>query len=84
MSFRMRNLRKYMMNNLVAAKRTMYRYTLNDNDEATLQLYLDDKTSINVPSIYDEYAVIGLGMFTYMNRTDMTDVHIPNEIQFIL
>ncbi len=57
----------------------LYRYTLDDNEDATITKYLSNASSMNVPSEIDGYTVVAIGNGAFSSK-NFTTVVIPDTV----
>ena len=62
---------------------TLYTYTLDDDDNATITAYKGNATAIVIPSKLDGYTVVAVGYGVFQNNNNLRAVTIPDTVTSI-
>ena len=62
---------------------TLYTYTLDDEDNATITAYKGNATAVVIPSKLDGYTVVAIGNGAFRNNTNLRAVTIPDTVTSI-
>ena len=62
---------------------TLYTYTLDDEDNATITAYKGTATAVVIPSKLDGYTVVAIGNGAFRNNTNLRAVTIPDTVTVI-
>ena len=62
---------------------TLYTYTLDDDDNATITAYKGNATAVLIPSKLDGYTVVAIGSSAFQNNNNLRAVIIPDTVTSI-
>ena len=62
---------------------TLYTYTLDDEDNATITAYKGNATAVVIPEKLDGYTVVAIGNGAFRNNTNLRAVTIPDTVTSI-